>query len=107
MTGCYATRVGIPEVLFNVDTIGINFDEKTLAEVFKEAGYTTACVGKWHLGHLPPFLPTNNGFDEFYGIPYSHDMTPRNAQQARWHFPELPLIRGTQKIDEIWEDWLT
>jgi arylsulfatase len=101
MTGCYATRVGIPEVLFNVDTIGINFDEKTLAEVFKEAGYTTACVGKWHLGHLPPFLPTNNGFDEFYGIPYSHDMTPRNAQQARWHFPELPLIRGTQKIDEI------
>ena len=101
MTGCYAPRVGIPGVLFNVDDYGINPEEKTLAEVFKGAGYTTACVGKWHLGHLEKFLPPQHGFDEFYGIPYSHDMWPKHSRQYKWNFPELPLIKGTEKIDEI------
>lgn len=96
MTGCYASRVGIAEMI----GIGINTDEKTLAEVFKEAGYTSACVGKWGLGDLPQYLPTNNGFDEFYGIPYSHDMGPWNWNKAN-NYPLLPLIRGIQKIDEI------
>ena len=47
------------------------------AEILKEAGYATACIGKWHLGDQLPFLPTSQGFDSYFGIPYSDDMTAR------------------------------
>lgn len=77
MTGRYPPRVGVPRVLFPTDTYGLPQDEKTIAEVLKPRGYRTMCVGKWHLGHLPPYLPTSRGFDEYFGIPYSNDMTPR------------------------------
>ncbi|MBL7188637.1 MAG: sulfatase-like hydrolase/transferase [Phycisphaerae bacterium] len=63
MTGCYPPRVGITQVLFRKHTIGLNPKEVTVADVLKGQGYATACVGKWHLGHLPEFLPTSNGFD--------------------------------------------
>jgi len=76
MTGCYPQRVSLPTVLFPRDRIGINDDETTVAEVLKTRGYATACIGKWHLGHLPPFLPTRHGFDRYFGIPYSNDMNP-------------------------------
>lgn len=75
MTGCYNTRVSIPGVLFPRDTIGLHPDEITLAEIVKQQGYSTICIGKWHLGHLEPFLPTKQGFDSYLGIPYSNDMT--------------------------------
>jgi arylsulfatase A-like enzyme len=56
--------------------VGINPDETTLAELLKGVGYRTALVGKWHLGHYPPFLPPSHGFDYYFGLPYSNDMTP-------------------------------
>ena len=52
-----------------------------MAEVLEEAGYATACIGKWHLGDQPEFLPTRQGFDDYFGIPYSDDMT-RDKRRA-------------------------
>lgn len=75
MTGCYSARVSMPGVLFPASMIGLNPDEETLAEVFKQKDYSTICIGKWHLGHREPFLPTKQGFDSYFGIPYSNDMT--------------------------------
>ncbi len=77
MTGRYPTRVGVPRVLSPRDTTGLPDGETTIAQVLKPRGYKTMCVGKWHLGHLPQFLPTSRGFDEYFGIPYSNDMSPR------------------------------
>jgi arylsulfatase len=77
LTGRYPTRVGVPRVLFPEDTDGLNLDETTLASVLKARGYRTMCIGKWHLGRPQAYLPTNRGFDEYFGIPYSNDMTPR------------------------------
>ena len=54
---------------------GLNPDEVTIAETLKARGYATACIGKWHLGDQLEFLPTRQGFDEYYGVPYSDDMT--------------------------------
>jgi arylsulfatase A len=77
MTGCYPKRVlPIPGVLFPAGAVGLHPDEKTVAEVLKDAGYATACIGKWHLGDQPEFLPTRQGFDHYFGIPYSNDMGP-------------------------------
>lgn len=75
LTGCYNARVSIPGVLFPRSTIGLHSDELTLAEIVKPRGYATTCIGKWHLGHHTPFLPTRQGFDSYFGIPYSNDMT--------------------------------
>lgn len=75
MTGCYPKRVlAIPGVLFPASTVGLNPAERTVAELLKAAGYATACIGKWHLGDQPPFLPTRRGFDYYLGLPYSNDM---------------------------------
>jgi arylsulfatase A len=75
MTGCYPKRVlPIPGVLFPAGAVGLNPQERTVAEVLKDAGYRTACIGKWHLGDQPEFLPTAQGFDYYLGIPYSNDM---------------------------------
>jgi arylsulfatase A len=77
MTGCYAKRVmPIPHVLFPVAQIGLNPDERTVAEVLKDAGYTTVMIGKWHLGDQAPFLPMRQGFERYMGLPYSNDMGP-------------------------------
>lgn len=85
MTGCYNARVSIPGVLFPASQIGLHPDETTLAEVAKQKGYATICIGKWHLGHREPFLPTKQGFDSYFGIPYSNDMTidPQHARFAK------------------------
>jgi len=74
MTGSHYQRVSMKPVLFPNSEQGLNPDEVTLADMLGGAGYETACVGKWHLGHLPPCLPTYQGFDSYYGIPYSNDM---------------------------------
>lgn len=75
MTGCYPKRVlPTPHVLFPAAEVGLNPKEVTVAEVLKTQGYTTACIGKWHLGDQKPFLPTSQGFDSYFGIPYSNDM---------------------------------
>lgn len=75
VTGRYPIRSGLTRVLFPNDKIGMPDAEITIAQALKKQGYATACIGKWHLGHLPPFMPTRHGFDRFYGIPYSNDMT--------------------------------
>jgi arylsulfatase A len=75
MTGCYPKRVlPIPTVLFPGAAVGLNPAELTVAELLKARGYATACIGKWHLGDQPEFLPTRQGFDYYLGIPYSNDM---------------------------------
>lgn len=91
MTGRLPIRSGMcsdkRRVLFPNSGGGIPASEVTLAEGLKERGYATACVGKWHLGHLPQFLPTNNGFDAYFGIPYSNDMDRMNdAPRGRASF---------------------
>jgi len=103
MTGSYPKRVGLAKgsghgVLFPGDVHGLNPKEITIAEMLKEAGYATGCYGKWHLGDQPEFLPTSQGFDEYYGIPYSNDMWPG---LKRWKFPHLPILRGTKVIDQV------
>ncbi len=84
MTGCYPKRVlPIPGVLFPAASVGLNPQEVTIAEVLKNQGYATACVGKWHLGDQPEFLPTVQGFDSYFGIPYSNDMgTPAEGSKS-------------------------
>ncbi|MFC4992434.1 sulfatase [Rubritalea tangerina] len=92
LTGCYPKRVGLEKgVLFPYSKRGLHPEEVTIAEVLRSAGYATACIGKWHLGHHPPFLPTQQGFDYYYGIPYSNDMAhpdnrgkPKGNQDNIW-----------------------
>ncbi|MCP9755068.1 arylsulfatase [Lacihabitans sp. CCS-44] len=97
LTGCYPNRLGFSGALDHTAEIGLNTEEETIAELLKTEGYSTAAFGKWHLGHLPDFLPTKHGFDEFYGIPYSHDMWP-NHPVTKNYYPELPLIEGEKTI---------
>lgn len=93
MTGCYPNRIGFSGALDHRARTGINEEEETIAEILKKKGYATAVYGKWHLGYQPRFLPLNHGFDEFYGIPYSHDMWPLHPD-IRDYFPPLPLIEN-------------
>jgi arylsulfatase A len=97
LAGCYSPRVSIHGALAPRSTHGIAAAETTLAELLRDRGYRTACVGKWHLGHLPEFLPTRHGFDEWLGLPYSNDMWPANRGRGRWS--PLPLFDGEQVID--------
>jgi arylsulfatase A len=105
LTGCYPNRIGIQGALGPNDMHGIHADETTLAEVCKARGYATAIYGKWHLGHREPFLPTNHGFDEFIGIPYSNDMWPRHPDMTeeqrlrKQGYPDLPLYHNNTIIN--------
>lgn len=74
MTGCHYQRLSMNAVLFPNSARGLHPDEVTLADMLSDAGYRTRCIGKWHLGHLHPCLPTDQGFDSYWGIPYSNDM---------------------------------
>ncbi|MBP7937047.1 MAG: sulfatase [Phycisphaerae bacterium] len=105
MTGCYNVRIGILGALGPRAEHGISAGEVTLAEICKQKGYATACFGKWHLGHHPKFLPTNHGFDEYFGLPYSNDMWPFHpdvadlAMEERYRkWPHLPLIDGSRIV---------
>ena len=97
MTGCYPKRVGMHQhVLFPSSTKGLNPSEYTIADHFKSLGYSTACFGKWHLGHHKEVLPTSNGFDTYFGIPYSNDMNhPDNKGKPKG---------GTDGMDILWAD---
>ena len=106
LTGCIPTRVGIGGNFGPHSKTGLNPDEMTIAEELKAKGYATACFGKWHLGHLPKFLPPNQGFDEYFGIPYSNDMWPFHPnvrhlpmEQRLQRWPHLPLYAGTRIIN--------
>lgn len=92
MTGRLPIRNGMcsdtRRVLFTDSKGGLPEGEITIAEALKSKDYATTCIGKWHLGHLPQFLPERNGFDSYYGIPYSNDMKP------------TPLLRGAQVVED-------
>ncbi|MFB3905075.1 MAG: sulfatase [Acidobacteriota bacterium] len=111
MTGRLPIRSGmcsdVRRVLFHDSGGGLPRDEITIAEALKSRGYATACIGKWHLGHLPQFLPTENGFDSYFGIPYSNDMDPvpgvpkgiRRFQEPKVEYWNVPLMRNKEVIE--------
>jgi len=92
LTGRLPLRSGMcsdrNRVLFPDSHGGLPASEITLAALLRDRGYDTACIGKWHLGHHPEFLPTRRGFDHYFGIPYSNDMKP------------CPLLRGEETVEE-------
>ncbi len=96
LTGCYPNRFGFYGAPYPGFKGGLHEQEMTMAEVLKQKDYQCAIFGKWHLGNLPEFLPTNHGFDEFYGIPYSNDMWPNHPTMK---FPDLPLFEGDQIVE--------
>ncbi len=107
MTGCYSNRVGITGALMPYDSTGINAEEELIPELLSTKGYRSAIAGKWHLGHHFNFLPLQNGFQEYFGLPYSNDMwpidfdgKPATKDKSPWRLicPPLPLIRGNEKI---------
>jgi arylsulfatase A len=126
LTGCYPLRIGfggeqgggLGGVLFPGWPIGLHPDEITIAKLLQSAGYATLAVGKWHCGDQPDFLPTNHGFDEWYGIPYSNDMgrqvagpgEPTDEEMRKilddlgvtmpWVRPPLPLMEGLEVVEE-------
>lgn len=117
MTGCHYQRLSMKPVLFPNSNEGLHPDEVTLADMLKDAGYRTACVGKWHLGHLPPCLPTYQGFESYFGIPYSNDMwidpanrlskelmvreglTLEEVQGGHKKRNQVPLMRGEEVVE--------
>jgi arylsulfatase A len=117
MTGCYPVRVGIPNVLFPGNNTGLSAAERALPQLLKEQGYATMCVGKWHLGDQPEFLPTRHGFDHYFGLPYSNDMGPAaegarsnlgeplpDPAKVRNDHPPLPLLRDEQVVERVRAD---
>jgi arylsulfatase A-like enzyme len=100
LSGCYPPRIGINRVLCPGDDIGLNPCEYTLPLLFKEAGYSSACIGKWHVGDQKELLPLSFGFDEYYGLPYSNDMGMQKGKAISKKAPPLPLIKNDEVIEE-------
>jgi len=110
LTGCYSNRVGIGGALFPYSVIGLNPKEETIAEVLQKSGYHSGIFGKWHLGFQREFLPLQQGFEEYLGLPYSNDMWKYNIDGSvasaaqnknKASYPPLPLIDGNEMIQEI------
>ncbi len=100
LTGCYAPRVSVPGVFFPAGSRGLNPEEETVADYLKSLGYATMCVGKWHLGDQREFLPTRQGFDGYFGIPYSNDMGRPSLKDGR---SVHPLVRDDE-VAELLEN---
>lgn len=102
LTGCYPKRVGMQRhVVFPPDDHGLHPHETTIAEVLRDAGYRSGCFGKWHLGHRKGLLPCDQGFDEFFGVPYSNDMAQfHRPKDTKYEF-HLPLMHNDRVIE--WE----
>jgi arylsulfatase A len=104
MTGCYPRRVGLHytgdgAVLRPISHYGLNPDEVTVAEALKSRRYATTIIGKWHLGDQPPFLPTRQGFDYYFGIPYSDDMAAGRPAATGRTAPPLPLMENEKVVE--------
>ena len=99
LTGCYPNRIGFSGAPWPGAKYGINSQETTMGELLKQKGYATAIFGKWHLGDAYPFLPLQNGFDGYYGLPYSNDMWPYHPKQGKGVcFPDLPTYDGNEVV---------
>ena len=98
LTGCYPNRIGFAGAPGPNCNYGIHPNEMTMGELVKQRGYETAIFGKWHLGDAPEFLPLQNGFDTYYGLPYSNDMWPNHPQNDRFRFTDLPTMEGNEII---------
>ncbi len=92
LTGCYQPRLSMPGVIGPHSRVGLHPDEVTIAEMLRGAGYATCCIGKWHVGDSPETLPTAQGFDSYFGLPYSNDM----ARQRGWG-------NDPADLDRIWQ----
>ncbi len=102
LTGCYPKRVGMHRhVIFPQYDYGLHTDEVTIADLLRARGYATGAFGKWHLGHRPGLLPTDQGFDQFFGVPYSNDMAQYHRPTGAKYGFRLPLLRGTEVVE--WE----
>lgn len=106
MTGTYAARIGMDgRVCFPGEERGLNPKEITIAEMLKEKGYATGCFGKWHLGDQPEFLPLQQGFDRYFGIPYSNDMWPGNQRgnplTNRGPYTPLPVVSQNKVVSYV------
>jgi arylsulfatase A len=105
LTGRYPVRTGLvhgimrADVLFPNDDNGLQPEEVTIAEVLKQKNYATMAIGKWHLGHLPKYLPTAQGFDAYYGVPYSNDMDHVRATETKPAFWNIPLMQNEEIIE--------
>jgi arylsulfatase A len=100
LTGCYGARVSVPGVYGPGGQNGLNPAEFTIAERLKQRGYATMCIGKWHVGDQPEFLPTKQGFDRYFGIPYSNDMQKKSVLTGE---RVVPLLRD-DKVAELLTD---
>ena len=106
LTGCYAKRVSLPDVIFPRSKIGLSTNEHTIATLLKSQGYATIAIGKWHVGDDPKFLPTRHGFDHYLGLPYSNDMGGEvpGKDTENWgknRKPPLPLVRDEEVIETL------
>ena len=102
LTGCYPKRLGMQDhVIFPEYDYGLHTDEVTIADALGEAGYATGCFGKWHLGHRPGLLPLDQGFDTYFGVPYSNDMAQYNRPTSNGYKFRLPLMRNNEVVE--WE----
>lgn len=109
LTGAYTNRVGLAGALGPKAPVALNPNEETIASILKKKGYTTAMLGKWHLGSEAPYFPMSYGFDSFYGLPYSHDYWPVGYDgklitengDYRKNWPSLPVIEGNTVIKTI------
>ena len=100
MTGCYGARVSVPGVYPPGAKNGLHPEEHTIADRLRPLGYATQCVGKWHLGDQPAFLPTKQGFDHYLGIPYSNDMLKTASVDGR---RVVPLVRD-EKVERLLDE---
>ncbi|MFV0539632.1 MAG: sulfatase [Aestuariibaculum sp.] len=101
LTGKYPKKVGLhKEVIYPYSKTGLAPEETTIAEALKTQGYATACIGKWHLGHEKQFMPNNQGFDYFYGVPYSNDMDRYFYEKNQYQSPPLPVYLNEELVSE-------
>ena len=100
LTGCYGPRINVPWVYMPVSPEGLNPKEITIADHLKKLGYATMCIGKWHVGDQPEFLPTKQGFDHYFGIPYSNDMQRTSTESG---LRVTPLLRD-DKVTKLLTD---
>ena len=107
ITGCYGQRVSLPGVLGPGGRSGLNADEHTVAELLQQQGYATMCIGKWHLGDQPEFLPTRHGFDHYFGIPYSNDMNRKSTETGKSVVPLLRDEKVVELLDGDGQDTIT